>query len=74
MFLLKLDRINANHIGNPIDNVKIKCLDKLNVYGINPNRLIIIIEVKIGVINDPEPFNLKVKVRLICSKITDFNI
>src|SRR5277367_75246 len=58
VFLLNLDRINVNHIGNPIDMVKIKWLDKLNVYGIRPVRLIIIIDAKIGVINEPDPLRL----------------
>ena len=50
-------------MGNPNDNVKIRCLDKLKVYGISP-----IILIKIIVINSEEmiedlPLIWKVEVR-----------
>ena len=51
------DRIKDIHIGNPNLIVKIRWLDKLNLYGFKPNKLIKIIDEKIIVINDIEPFN-----------------
>lgn len=57
-FLENLEIIIDNHNGNPNLNVKIKWLDKLNIYGINPNILIIIITKNNGVINDLMPFKL----------------
>jgi hypothetical protein len=59
-----LDKIKDIHIGNPIDIVKIKCLDSLNVYGIKPIKLIRIIRVNVGVISDLVPLIFTVKVRV----------
>lgn len=52
-----LDRINLSHIGSPRVNVKIRWLDKLNVYGNMPIKLVkIIIRNKEDVIVE-KPFN-----------------
>jgi len=67
-----VDKIKDSHIGNPNESVKIKWLDKLNVYGTRPAKLIIIIMEKIGVIIDPAPFKFDVYVRVICSLIITF--
>jgi len=41
---INLDAIIDNHKGSPNTRVKIKCLEVLKKYGINPIRLIVIIE------------------------------
>lgn len=64
------DRINDNHIGNPIDRVIIRCLDDDNEYGIIPIKLIIIIVINSVVTNDDIPFRLKDIVRDNCVIIT----
>lgn len=71
-FLENLEIIIDNHSGNPNLNVKIKWLDKLNIYGIKPNRLIIIITTNKGVIKDLMPFKLYMKVRDNWIKINEF--
>jgi hypothetical protein len=55
-----VDIMKDIHIGSPKDRVKIRWLDNLNVYGIKPNKLIRIIEEKIGVIIEPDPFSCMV--------------
>jgi len=58
--LINDDKINLIHIGRPNAMVKIRCLDRLNVYGIKPVKLIKMISEKIGVTKDPAPFRLDV--------------
>jgi hypothetical protein len=60
---VNLDKIILSHIGSPKTKVKIRCLDVLNIYGINPNRLIIIIVRKIEDANTLIPFRLIICVR-----------
>ena len=54
--LENLEIIILNHSGNPNLSVKIKCLEFLNRYGINPNRLMKITTMNSGVIVDLIPF------------------
>jgi len=61
--LVNLDRTILSHTGNPMVNVKIKCLEVLNMYGIRPNRLIKIIATKIEDANELNPFKCTVAVR-----------
>jgi len=53
--LENVDNIKDIHKGKPNDIVKIKCLDKLKVYGTSPSKLIKIIIENNGVIIDPVP-------------------
>jgi len=71
MFLENLDIIIDNHRGRPNLRVKIRWLDKLNVYGINPIKLMKIIMVNRGVISDLNPFRLYINVRLSWIKIKE---
>jgi hypothetical protein len=59
-----------NHIGNPIDNVIIRCLDEDSEYGIIPIKLIIIIVINRVVTSDDIPFKLNDIVRDSCVIIT----
>jgi hypothetical protein len=74
---VKDDNIILNHIGSPIDSVKIKCLDDDSEYGIIPIRLVIIIITNNEVTTDDIPFKLIDIVRdscLIIVLIIGFNI
>jgi hypothetical protein len=55
--------IILSHIGNPIDRVKIRCLDVDSEYGIIPIKLIIIIVINSVVTIDVIPFRLIESVR-----------
>jgi len=69
--LENVDRIILNHKGNPNVSVKIRCLEVLNIYGIRPIRLIIMISVnRVDTIN-LIPLRLNMYVRLSCDIMTD---
>ena len=53
-----------NHSGRPNLSVKIKCLVVLNIYGINPNKFIIMITKNRGATIEVRPFSLFMYVRL----------
>lgn len=61
--LANLDIIIDNHRGNPKISVKIRCLDVLKKYGINPRRLMVIIEKNKVEIVWVNPFRLFINVR-----------
>jgi len=63
------DKMNDIHIGRPNDKGKIKWLDKLNVYGVNPIKFTKIIDENNGLIAEFVPFSEIENVRLICSFI-----
>ena len=50
--------INLIHRGRPMDRVIIRCLVRLNIYGIIPTRFVMIIKRKIDVIISENPFNI----------------
>lgn len=61
--LVNLDRTILSHTGSPIVKVKMRCLDVLNIYGINPNRLMRITATKIADTKELNPFKWTVFVR-----------
>jgi hypothetical protein len=63
-FIENLDRIIDSHNGNPNLKVKIKCLDKLKMYGIRPIKLITIIIKKRDIIEELIPLRLIINVRI----------
>lgn len=67
--LAKVEIIIASHRGSPKINVKIKCLDVLKKYGINPSKLIVMIEKKSVVTDWLNPFRLNINVRESCAMI-----
>ena len=71
VFFENLDRIIDSQSGRPNLRVKIKCLDKLNVQGINPIKLIEIIITNRGVTSDLIPFKLNINVRESWVKIKE---
>lgn len=70
-FFENLDRIIDNHKGRPSLKVKIRWLDKLNVYGIRPRRLIKIMIVNRGVTIELIPLRLYINVRDSWTKIKE---
>src|ERR1700733_619036 len=62
---VKVDKINLSQIGSPNDMVKIKCLEVLNVYGINPIKFTIIKIIKIEVKDEENLFRFLPDVREI---------
>lgn len=61
--LVNLDMIIANHRGSPKISVKIRWLDVLKKYGINPNKLIVMIEKNRVLTVWLSPFKLDINVR-----------
>jgi len=61
-----LDRIKDNHRGRPRDRVIIKCVDKLNVYGIRPIKLVAINSIKSAVMIVENLFKCPPNVRSVC--------
>lgn len=55
---VKDEIIILNHIGRPIDSVRIKCLEEESEYGIIPAKLIKIIRTNSVVISEDIPFKL----------------
>lgn len=68
-----VDRIILSHRGRPRVRVKIRWLDVLNIYGINPIKLIKMIKENRGVIIVLIPLSLNINVRFNCLMITDVN-
>jgi hypothetical protein len=60
------DKIILNHIGSPIDSVKIKCLDDEREYGIIPIKFVKIIIMNNDVTIEDIPFKLIDNVRDSC--------
>lgn len=71
--LVNVDSIIDNHSGSPKINVKIKCLDDLKKYGINPNKLIKIIEKNSVEIVWLSPFRWNMYVRVSWAVIINRN-
>ena len=71
--LKNLDNIIANHSGRPKIRVKIRCLDVLKKYGINPSKLIIMIEKNRVVTVCLSPLRLFMNVRVNCALIIMIN-
>jgi hypothetical protein len=69
---VKVDKINLSQIGSPNDMVKIKCLEVLNVYGINPIKFTIIKIIKIEVKDEENLFRFLPDVREIWVYIISF--
>lgn len=73
-----LDIISLNHTGSPKDKVKIKCLDVLKVYGINPIKFTMTNSRKIDDSAVESPFKLVLDVRdswvKMVSLIGDLNL
>lgn len=61
------DATNDNHRGRPKTRVKIRWDDNLKLYGINPDKLIIITSKNNDEISDVDPFRDDVYVRISCS-------
>lgn len=64
-----LEIIKDNQRGKPRDKVNIRCLDKLNVYGFSPKRLMKIIKINKVESDVDKPFNIFVCVRSSCNII-----
>jgi hypothetical protein len=58
------DRIKDIHNGSPSTRVKIRCLDKLNEYGMSPDKLIVMINRKRVDTIVEEPLIEEVNVRI----------
>jgi hypothetical protein len=67
---VKVDNIILSQIGSPSLIVKIRCLDVLNIYGISPNKLIMIISKNNGAIIALIPLSLNINVRFNWFMIT----
>lgn len=67
---VKDEIIILSHIGNPIDRVRIRCLEDDSEYGIIPIRLIPIIVINRAVTIEDIPFKLIDNVRESCVIIT----